>query len=325
MRTAGEEFAMALRLMGVAPVWDTTSDRVAGFDVIALAMLGRPRIDVTLRISGLFRDVFPTLPVMFEQAATALAARDEPDAENPYRAATGPRVFGPAPGDYGVGVIEAVTEFTPATAEDAGEAWLAASAFAYGGTHDGMAARPALEQRTAATDAFVHTQDLPETDLLAAPDYAAHEAGFAAAARRLSGAAPTLYHADSATLDAPRMRTLAEEIARVVRGRAANPRWLAGQMRHGFRGAAEIASTLDQMALFAHLAGAVESHHFDLYYDATLGDDEVRRFIEQANPEAAAAMRQRFQQLRDAGYWATRRNSAIETIAIAPTDAGAAS
>jgi cobaltochelatase CobN len=325
MRTAGEEFAMALRLMGVAPVWDTTSDRVAGFDVIALAMLGRPRIDVTLRISGLFRDVFPTLPVMFEQAAAALAARDEPDEENPYRAATGPRVFGPAPGDYGVGVIEAVTEFTPATAEDAGEAWLAASAFAYGGTHDGMAARPALEQRTAATDAFVHTQDLPERDLLAAPDYAAHEAGFAAAARRLSGAAPTLYHADSATLDAPRMRTLAEEIARVVRGRAANPRWLAGQMRHGFRGAAEIASTLDQMALFAHLAGAVESHHFDLYYDATLGDDEVRRFIEQANPEAAATMRQRFQQLLDAGYWATRRNSAIETIAIAPTDAGAAS
>jgi cobaltochelatase CobN len=234
-------------------------------------------------------------------------------------------VFGPAPGEYGVGVVEAVTEFTPATAEDAGEAWLAASAFAYGGGQDGVASRPALEQRTAATDAFVHSQDLPETDLLAAPDYAAHEAGFAAAARKLGGAAPTLYHADSATPDAPRMRTLAEEIARVVRGRAANPRWLEGQMRHGFRGAAEIASTLDQMALFAHLAGAVESHHFDLYYDATLGDDAVRRFIEQANPEAAAMMRQRFQQLRDAGHWTTRRNSAIEGISSAPADAGAAS
>jgi cobaltochelatase CobN len=325
MRTAGEEFAIALRLMGVTPVWDTTSDRVTGFDVIALAMLGRPRIDVTLRISGLFRDVFSTLPVMFEQAAAALAARDEPDEENPYRAAAGPRVFGPAPGDYGVGVVEAVTEFAPATAEDAGEAWLAASAFAYGGVQDGMAARSALEQRTAATDAFVHAQDLPETDLLSAPDYAAHEAGFAAAARRLGGAAPTLYHADTSNLDAPRVRTLTEEIARVVRGRAANPRWLAGQMRHGFRGAAEIAATLDQMALFAHLAGVVENHHFDLYYDATLGDDAVRHFIEQANPEAAAAMRQRFQQLRDAGYWTTRRNSAIETIATAPTGAGAAS
>jgi cobaltochelatase CobN len=315
MRTAGEEFAMALRLMGVAPVWDTTSDRITGFDVITLAMLGRPRIDVTLRISGLFRDVFPTLPVLFEQAAAALAARDEPDAENPYRAAAGPRVFGPAPGEYGIGVVEAVTEFSPGTAEDAGEAWLAASAFAYGGAKDGMAARPALEARTAATDAFVHTQDLPETDLLSAPDYVAHEAGFAAAARKLNGAQPALYHADTATADAPRIRTLAEEIARVVRGRAANPRWLEGQMRHGFRGAAEIAATLDQMALFAHLAGAVESHHFDIYYDATLGDDTVRRFIEQANPEAAAMMRRRFSQLRDAGYWTTRRNSAIEGIA----------
>jgi len=325
MRTAGEEFAMALRLMGIAPVWDTTSDRLAGFDVITLAALGRPRIDVTLRISGLFRDVFPTLATMFEQAAAALAARDEPDAENPYRAASGPRVFGPAPGEYGVGVVEAVTEFTLATADDAGEAWLAGSAFAYGGANDGTAARPALEQRTAAVDAFVHSQDLPETDLLSAPDYAAHEAGFAAASRRLAGAAPTLYHLDSATSDAPRARTLAEEIARVVRGRAANPRWLSGQMRHGFRGAAEIAATLDQMALFAHLAGAVESHHFDLYYEATLGDDAVRRFIEQANPEAAAMMRLRFQQLRDAGHWATRRNSAIEMIATAPADAETAS
>lgn len=323
MRTAGEEFSMALRLMGVAPVWDTTSDRVTGFDVITLAMLGRPRIDVSLRISGLFRDVFSTLPAIFEQAATALAVRDEPDEENPYRAAAVPRVFGPAPGDYGVGVVEAVTEFTSATAEDAGEAWLAASAFAYGGARDGIAARAALEKRTALIDAFVHPQDLPETDLLTAPDFAAHEAGFAAAARKLGGAAPALYHADTSNPDAPRMRTLPEEIARVVRGRAANRRWLEGQMRHGFRGAAEIAATLDQMALFAHLAGAVESHHFDLYYGATLGDDEVRQFIEQANPEAAVVMRQRFQQMRDAGYWTTRRNSAVETIAVASTGPGA--
>ena len=323
MRTAGEEFAMALQLMGISPVWDTTSDRITGFDVITSAMLGRPRIDVTLRISGLFRDVFPTLPVLFEQAAAALAARDEPDEENPYRAADGPRVFGPAPGDYGVGVIEMVTEFTPETAVDAGEAWLAAGAFAYGGGRDGADARAALEQRTAATDAFVHIQDLPEQDLLSAPDYAAHEGGFAAAARKLGGGAPALYHADSARPEAPRIRTLPEAIARVVRGRAANPRWLRGQMRHGFRGAAEIAATLDQMANFAHLAGAVESHHFELYYDATFGDDEVRRFIERANPEAAAVMRQRFQQMLDAGYWTTRRNSVIERIATIP--AGAAS
>jgi cobaltochelatase CobN len=321
MRTAGEEFAMALQLMGVTPVWDMTSDRVTGFDVITLAALGRPRIDVTLRISGLFRDVFSNLPELFEQAAAALAVRDEPEDENPYRASAGPRVFGPAPGDYGIGVAEAVNEFTPDTVDDAGEAWLAGSAFAYGGGNDGVTARSELEQRTAATDTFVHTQDLPETDLLTAPDYAAHEGGFAAAARKLNGAAPVLYHADSTTPDAPRMRTLNEEIARVMRGRAANPRWLRGQMRHGFRGAAEMAATLDQMAQFAHLTGAVQSHHFDLYYDATLGDDEVRRFIEQANPEAARIMRQRFQQMIDAGYWTTRRNSVIERIATTPAEA----
>jgi cobaltochelatase CobN len=322
MRSAGEEFAMAMHLMGVTPVWDTTSERVTGFEVTALPALGRPRIDVTLRISGLFRDVFQTLPVLFEQAAAALATRDEPDEENPYRAAAGPRVFGPAPSEYGVGVVEAVTALTPATAEAAAEAWLADSAFAYGRGQDGTPARSALEQRTAAADAFVHLQDLPETDLLAAADYAAHEAGFAAATRKL-GSSPALYHTDSTTPDAPRVRTLAEEIARVVRGRAANPRWISGQMRHGFRGAAEIAATLDQMALFAHLARVVESRHFELYYDATLGDDEVRCFIEQANPDAAAAMRQRFQQLLDAGYWITRRNSVIERIA--PTEAGATS
>jgi cobaltochelatase CobN len=320
MRTAGEEFSMALHLMGVTPAWDTTSDRVTGFDVVTLAVLGRPRIDVTLRISGLFRDVFANLPVLFEQAAVALATRDEPNEENPYRASRTSRVFGPAPGDYGAGMEETLGLFTPDTVNDAGEAWLAASAFAYGGGNDGVAARPELEQRAAATDTFVHTQDLPETDLLSAPDYAAHEGGFAAAARKLNGAAPVLYHADSTTPEAPRMRTLNEEIARVVRGRAANPRWLRGQMRHGFRGAAEIAATLDQMAQFAHLTGAVESHHFDLYYDATLGDDEVRRFLEQANPEAAEVMRRRFQQMIDAGYWITRRNSVIERIA-----AGAAS
>jgi len=320
MRTAGEEFAMALYLMGVAPVWDATSERITGFDVITLAALGRPRIDVTLRISGLFRDVFSNLPVLFEQAASALAARDEPAEENPYRCSQIPRVFGPAPGDYGVGVDETFGQSTSDTINDAGEAWLAASAFAYGGGNDGVAARPELEQRTAATDTFVHTQDLPETDLLSAPDYAAHEGGFAAAARKLNGGAPVLYHADTTRPDTPRMRTLNEEIARVVRGRAANPRWLQGQMRHGFRGAAEIAATLDLMAQFAHLTGAVETHHFDLYYDATLGDDEVRRFIEQANPEAADVMRQRFQQMIDSGYWTTRRNSVIERIAAASAE-----
>lgn len=309
MRTSGEDFAMALALVGVKPIWDLESGRVSGFEILPLAQLGRPRIDVTLRMSGLFRDVFPGLPALFDQAVTALAVREEPEGENPFNAAPGARVFGPAPGAYGAGMGEHLTDLSPSGAELAGAAWLAASSHAYGRTGEGVAALEDIRRRTAMTDAFVHTQDLPETDLLVSPDYAAHIAGFAAAARSLGGPAPLLYHADTTRPDDTRVHGLNEEIARVVRSRAANPEWIAGQMRHGYRGAAEMASTLDQMAAFAHLAHAVGSHHFDLYFDATLGNDAVCDFLENANPAALAAMRQRFADLTGQGYWQTRRNS----------------
>ncbi len=307
MRTAGEEFAMALALMGVSPRWEDGSERVTGFVVEPLATLGRPRIDVTLRLSGLFRDVFEELPRLFEQAAAALAERDEAPEDNPYRAAAGPRAFGPAPGAYGVGLDP------EATRAEAAEAWLASSAFAYG-RDDGAPARAALEARVRDASAFVHPQDLPETDLLMADDYAAHEGGFAAAAAAL-GAAPALYHLDATRPDAPAARPLAEEVARVVRARAANPAWVAGMMRHGFRGAAEMAQTLDAMAAFATLADATGSHLFDLYFDATLGEPGVRDFLAAANPAALAAMRARFEALREAGLWTPRRNSVVAALA----------
>jgi cobaltochelatase CobN len=325
MRTGGEDVAMAFALAGVRPTWEHGSDRVTGFEIAPLAMLGRPRVDVTLRVSGLFRDLFETLPAMFEQAFAALAARDEPPDENPYRvrAAAGPRVFGPAPSAYGLDVVERLDALTPASLAAAGEAWLDGACHAYGGGRDGAPARAALDARTRAADAFVHMQDLPETDILAAPDYAAAEGGFAAA-RRVLGAGPAaLYHADATRPGTKRVRTLAEEAARVVLGRATRPQWIEGQMRHGFRGAAEIAWTLEQMAAFAHLAQAVTSRHVDLYFDATLGDAAVRAFLEAANPAAADAMRRRFRQLLDAGLWRTRRNSVHATLGAPASEAAA--
>jgi cobaltochelatase CobN len=154
---------------------------------------------------------------------------------------------------------------------------------------------------------------LAETDLLLASDYAAHEGGFAAAVARLGGTSPALYHLDATRADDPRARTLPEEIARVVRARAANPAWADGMMRHGFRGAAEIAATLDHLAAFAHLARAVPAHLFDLYHEATLGRADLVAFMERENPQALQALRDRFAALRDAGLWVSRRNSvAIE-------------
>ncbi len=308
MRTAGEEFAMALHLAGLAPKWDEGSERVSGFEIIPLALLHRPRIDVTLRVSGLFRDVFPGLAQMFEAAAAALAARDEAAEDNPYLTEV-PRVFGPKPGLYGLGMGEALEDYSAEGRAKAGEAWLSGSEWAIDASGNSRAARGALEARVLGADGFVHLQDLAETDLLLASDYAAHEGGFAAAAAHLGAAAPALYHLDASRPDTPRARTLPEEIGRVVRARAANPVWADGMMAHGFRGAAEIAATLDHMASFAHLARAVPAHLFDLYHDATLGRDAVVAFMERENPGALAALRGRFAALREAGLWITRRNS----------------
>ena len=189
----------------------------------------------------------------------------------------------------------------------AGAAWLAASAWALDGAEP-VQDRAGIAARVAAADSFVHLQDLPETDLLLAADYAAHEAGFAAA-RAMTGGQAALYHLDVTDPARPRARTLPEEIARVVHARAAHPGWIAGMRAHGFRGAAEIAATLEHMAAFAHLAGAVGPHLFDLFHDATLGDAETDRFLRDANPGAHAAMVARFAALDAAGLWQTRRNS----------------
>ena len=313
MRTAGEEFAMALHLAGLAPQWDAGSERVSGFEIIPLALLGRPRIDVTLRVSGLFRDVFPGLAQMFEAAAAALSAREEDPSDNPYLKTT-PRVFGPKPGLYGLGMTQHLDDYSDEARAAAGEAWLAASSHAIDAQGDIHEARAALEDRLHSADSFVHLQDLAETDVLVASDYAAHEAGFAAAMKRLGAETPALYHMDATRLDRPQARSLQEEIARVTRARASDPHWATSMMNHGFRGAAEIAATLDHMAAFAHLAQVVPAHLFDLYFEATLGRNDLVAFLERENPAAHQAMRDRFNALRDAGLWVTRRNSILATL-----------
>ncbi|CCA92857.1 cobaltochelatase subunit CobN [Novosphingobium sp. PP1Y] len=313
MRTAGEEFAMALHLLGAKPVWDNASERVTGVEILPLAMLDRPRIDVTLRVSGLFRDAFPVLASLFGMAVRALSERDETPEWNPFAGrAAAPRVYGPRPGRYGLGLRDTAETYTDEARRAAGEAWLAASDHALDGQDE--APDPAgLRERVAGADAFVHLQDLPETDLLLAADYAAHEAGFAAA-QSVTGGKAALYHLDIRDPARPHARTLSEEIARVVRARAANPRWVAGMMRHGFRGAAELAATLDHLGAFAHLAASVPPQLFDLYHDATLGEPEVRAFMARENPEALAAMEARFGALHAAGLWRTRRNSILASL-----------
>ena len=307
MRTAGEEFAMAMHLAGARPRWDAGSARVSGFEVMPLAELGRPRIAVSLRVSGLFRDSFPTLVEMFEALAVALAGREgEAAGDNPWPGRAGPAVFAPRPGLFGLGMGDAAHDFSDAGRDAAGAAWLAGTDWAPG---QGAGAGDAFAERVREAEAFVHVQDLAESDILLAADYAAHEGGFAAARAHLGAAPAPAWHVDSTRPGAPRARALPEEIARVVRTRAEDPGWVDGMMRHGFRGAAEITATLDHLAAFANLTRAVPAHLFDIYHDATLGRDEVCDFMGHVNPRALAELRARFEALREAGLWRSRRNS----------------
>ncbi|MGI9398374.1 MAG: cobaltochelatase subunit CobN, partial [Paracoccaceae bacterium] len=315
MRTAGEEFAMALHLLGIKPVWADGSERVSGFEILPLITLDRPRIDVTLRVSGLFRDVFPTLSNLYQQAIDALSKREESSDWNPYTSgAESTRVYGPAPGSYGLGMGSAPEQLSDTGRQVAAEAWLEASSYAIKGEQI-YQDKKGLKDRVAKADSFVHLQDMPETDLLLSADYAAHEAGFAAAKNSIGGNI-SLYHLDNTDPENPTSRTLTEEIARVVYARACNPNWLAGMKRHGFRGAAEISATLVHMAAFANLADVVGSHLFDSYHDATLGNDDIVDFMSEYNPEALAAMRGCFEQLYHSGLWKTRRNFILDDLEI---------
>ena len=317
MRTGGDDLAQAFALIGCRPTWDASSSRVSGFEVLPLAMLGRPRVDVTLRISGLFRDVFPSQIALFAAAVRAVAALEESAHDNPLAGLEGrglARVFGAAPGAYGVGLGPRIARGDWAERSDLAEAYLDATSHAYDGEGDAFEAAAAFRSRVAGAEAFVHTQDLPGQDALDADALAEHEGGFAAAAAE-AGANPALYHLDSTSPGAPKVRSLEQEIARALRGRAANPRWLAGQMRHGHRGAAEIAQSLDNLYCFAALTDAVSSAQFDLMFDATLGDDVVRAFLVSVNRQAACHMAGVFEEAARRGFWLSRRNSSARILA----------
>ena len=323
LRTGGEELALALVLLGARPVWDAESGRASGVEVLPLAMLDRPRVDVTLRISGLFRDAFPAQIALFDMAVRTVAARDEAADWNPlaasargleggleggaFRRAT-VRIFGAAPGDYGAGTEDLLARGGWEDKAELGRAYLAASGHAYGQGLDGAPDARGFAARIAAGGAFLQVQDHAETDLLDSPDRAAHAGGFAAAAAGL-GASPRLYHADTSRAGTPRLRALEEEIARVVRGRAANPLWIAGQMRHGRRGAAEIARAAEALHGFAATLPARFDRQFELLFEHTLGDEAVDRFLRDHNPEAREALRRRLADALARDLWRPRRNS----------------
>jgi cobaltochelatase CobN len=324
MRTGGDDIAQALALMGVRPQWDAANRRVTGFEVIPHTALGRPRVDVTLRVSGFFRDAFPQQIDLVDSAARSVMAMDEPADVNPAAArarqegAEGQfRVFGSKPGAYGAGLQAMIDERLWADTADLADAYLDWGSYAYGKGAEGAPARAALETRLGQAEAIVQNQDNREHDVLDSDDYYQFEGGAAAAVAHLQGERRPIYHNDHSRPERPVIRTLDEEIARVVRSRVVNPKWIEGVKRHGYKGAFEMAATVDYLFAFAATTGAVRGHHFDAVEAAFLAEADTRAFMERHNPDALREMAERLQEAIDRGLWQPRSNAARARLAQA--------
>jgi len=314
-----DDIAQALALMGIKPQWDSANRRVTGYEIIPQTALGRPRVDVTLRISGFFRDAFPQLIALVDSAARAVQALDEPADVNPAaarhrRGEHAARVFGSKPGAYGAGLQAMIDEKLWADKADLAEAYLTWGSYAYGADAQGTAARQDFEQRLSQTEAIIQNQDNREHDLLDSDDYYQFEGGAAAAVSTLQGRDRPIYHNDHSRPDRPVIRTLEDEIGRVVRSRVVNPKWIDGVKRHGYKGAFEIAATVDYLFAFAATTGAVRNHHFDLVEEAFLADTDTRDFIAEHNPPALREIAERMQEAMDRDLWRPRSNSVRERI-----------
>lgn len=321
MRTGGDDIAQALALMGVKPQWDAANRRVTGFEILPLGVLDRPRVDVTLRVSGFFRDAFPTQIDLVDSAARAVMALEEPDDMNPAAArarregADGQyRVFGAKPGAYGAGLQAMIDERLWASKADLAEVYLDWGGYAYGGKAEGTRARAAFETRLGLVEAVVQNQDNREHDLLDSDDYYQFEGGAAAAVATLQGRDRPIYHNDHSRPERPLIRTLDDEIGRVVRSRVVNPKWIEGVKRHGYKGAFEMAATVDYLFAFAATTGAVRNHHFDLVHAAFLDDAETRQFIADHNPAALREIAARLAEAIARGLWLPKSNSARALI-----------
>lgn len=324
MRTGGDDLAQALALLGVQPLWDGASRRVVDFEILPLPVLGRPRVDVTLRISGFFRDAFPNLIDLFNRAVEAIAALDEPPDQNPLAAQVESdrqvwqtaglsleqatqrasyRVFGSKPGAYGAGLQGLIEAQNWSDDNDLARAYINWSSYAYPAQGEGRAAPEAFEQRLRHMQIVLHNQDNREHDLLDSDDYYQFQGGMTAAVRSLTGQNPHTYFGDNSIPARPRIRRLQAEIARVYRSRVVNPKWIAGVMRHGYKGAFELAATVDYLFAYDATAHCVEDHMYQGIAQAYVMDPEVQAFVQQVNPWALRDMAERLLEAHQRGLW----------------------
>ncbi|WP_410650834.1 cobaltochelatase subunit CobN [Amycolatopsis sp. cmx-4-54] len=317
MRTSGDDAAEVLALLGVQPIWDEASRRVTGIEAIPLAELGRPRVDVTVRISGFFRDAFPHVISLMDDAVRLVANLDEPDEQNFVRAHTRAdlaahgderrattRIFGSKPGAYGAGLLPLMDSGNWRDDKDLAEVYAVWGGFAYGRDLDGRPAREDMENSYKRIVVAAKNTDTREHDIADSDDYFQYHGGMIATVRALTGTAPASYVGDSTTPDAVRTRTLGEETARVFRARVVNPRWLAAMRKHGYKGAFELAATVDYLFGFDATAGVVGDWMYEKLTESYVLDEVNQEFLRQANPWALRGIIERLNEAADRGLWA---------------------
>ncbi|SDY85122.1 cobaltochelatase CobN [Amycolatopsis xylanica] len=317
MRTSGDDAAEVLALLGVQPIWDEASRRVTGIEAIPLAELGRPRVDVTVRISGFFRDAFPHVITLLDDAVQLVAGLDESDEDNYVRAHTRAdlaahgdarrattRIFGSKPGAYGAGLLPLMDSGNWRGNADLAEVYAVWGGFAYGRGLDGRPAREDMENSYKRIVVAAKNTDTREHDIADSDDYFQYHGGMIATVQALTGTAPVSYVGDSTTPDAVRTRTLGEETARVFRARVVNPRWLAAMRKHGYKGAFELAATVDYLFGFDATAGVVGDWMYEKLTESYVLDAENQEFMRKANPWALRGIIERLTEAADRGLWA---------------------
>ena len=324
MRTGGDDIAEALALLGVKPLWDGVSRRVVDFEILPLSAIGRPRVDVTLRISGFFRDAFPNLIDLFDSAVTAVAQLDESDDENPLSALATQeqthwesqgltsedakarslyRIFGSKPSAYGAGLQGVIESQNWTDENDLAQAYINWSAYAYTRKSEGISAPEAFNQRLSNMQIVLQNQDNREHDLLDSDDYYQFQGGLTAAVKSISGKQPDIYFGDNSRPDQPKVRQLSEEISRVYRARVVNPKWIAGAMRHGYKGAFEMAATIDYLFAYDATTNCVQDFMYQGVAETYLFDPSIQEFIQENNPWALRDMSERLLEAHQRGLW----------------------
>ena len=306
MRTGGDDIAQALALLGVRPRWAEGSGRVEGLELVSVAELGRPRVDVTLRVSGFFRDAFPHVLDLIDEAVRLACAANDDGADNPLSRAGAdePRVFGPKPGAYGSGILALLESGDWHDDADLASVYVAWGGWAYGAGGAVRSAPQAFGQRLARIEVAIKNQDNREHDIFDSDDYLQDHGGMVAAIRAFSGQQPKAFFGDSANPSRPRVRSLAEEAARVVRTRVLNPKWLAAMERHGYKGAFEMAATVDYLFGYDATAQVLEDWMYERVTSTYVGDAARRKFFAQSNPWALRAIAERLLEAAERGLWA---------------------